>query len=97
MTTVSQKVPVAETSACRTGFRVCAAAATIGARAETGLVGEQPARYAVSCRLGTLAPVKPPAAAVGLKALATISSMRARAGQVHARRIRRIRRHRRSP
>ena len=31
MTTVSQKVPVAETSACRTGLRAWAAAATIGA------------------------------------------------------------------
>ncbi len=30
-TTVSQKVPVEETSACRTGFLVWAAAATIGA------------------------------------------------------------------
>ena len=30
-TTVSQKVPVEETSAWRTGFRVCAAAAAIGA------------------------------------------------------------------
>ena len=29
--TVSQKVPDAETSACRTGFLVCAAAATMGA------------------------------------------------------------------
>lgn len=31
ITTVSQKVPVEETSAWRTGFRVWAAAATIGA------------------------------------------------------------------
>ena len=30
-TTVSQKVPVEDTSAWRTGFRVCAAAAAIGA------------------------------------------------------------------
>ena len=30
-TTVSQNVPVALTSACRTGFFVCAAAATMGA------------------------------------------------------------------
>ena len=31
ITTVSQKVPVDETSAWRTGLRLCAAAATIGA------------------------------------------------------------------
>ena len=31
MTTVSQNVPVDETNAWRTGLRVCAAAATIGA------------------------------------------------------------------
>ena len=31
ITTVSQNVPVADTSACRTGFLDCAAAATIGA------------------------------------------------------------------
>ena len=30
-TTVSQKVPLADTSACRTGLRVWAAAATMGA------------------------------------------------------------------
>ncbi len=30
-TTVSQNVPVEDTRACRTGFVVCAAAATIGA------------------------------------------------------------------
>lgn len=31
ITTVSQKVPVLDTKACRTGLRVFAAAATIGA------------------------------------------------------------------
>lgn len=31
ITTVSQKVPLLDTNACRTGLRVCAAAATMGA------------------------------------------------------------------
>ncbi len=50
-TTVSQNVPVDETSAWRTGFLVCAAAATIGALPEPRLVREEAARDAEAHRL----------------------------------------------
>lgn len=63
-TTVSQKVPVADTRACRTGLRVCAAEATVG-RSHARLIGEQPPCHAEAHGYQSPCPTSPPAAARG--------------------------------
>ena len=87
---MSQNVPVAETSACRTGFRVCAAAATMGAEPRPDSLENSPRATPYRAAISTVVPAKPPAAAVGLKALATINSI---AGQSRERFPRRIATH----
>ena len=74
MTTVSQNVPVDETSAWRTGFRVWAAAATIGAEPRPDSFENRP-RATPKRAAPAPAPTKPPAAAGGENALFTISSI----------------------
>ena len=72
-TTVSQKVPVEETSAWRTGFFVIAAAATIGALPRPDSFEKRP--RATPNRIASFipAPRKPPMAACPLNALERIS------------------------
>ena len=81
-TTVSQKVPVEETSACRTGFFVCAAAATMGALPRPDSFEKRP--RATPNRIASFipAPRNPPRAAWPLKALDRIR--RKVAGRVSA-------------
>ena len=68
ITTVSQNVPVEETNACRTGFRVWAAAATIGAEPNPDSLENNP--LAIPKRAATIitVPVAPPPAAFNEKA-----------------------------
>ena len=75
ITTVSQKVPVDETSACRTGLRLWAAAATIGAEPRPDSFENRPRATPNRAAISTVAPANPPAAAVGENALFTISSI----------------------
>ena len=63
ITTVSQKVPVEETSAWRTGFRVWAAAATIGAEPNPDSLEKRPLAIPNLAGIITLAPANPPPAA----------------------------------
>ena len=67
-TTVSQKVPVEDTSAWRTGFLVCAAAAAIGAEPIPDSLEKSPLAipYCMAKRIPV--PTSPPAAAPGAKA-----------------------------
>ena len=73
ITTVSQKVPVLDTSAWRTGFRVCAAAATIGALPIPLSLLNSPRAIPYLAAIITVAPTNPPPAAEGLNADFTIS------------------------
>ena len=72
-TTVSQKVPVEDTNACRTGFLVCAAAATIGALPSPDSFENNP--RAIPNRIASLtpAPRNPPIAACPVNALSKIN------------------------
>ncbi len=71
-TTVSQKVPVDDTSAWRTGFLVCAAAATIGALPSPDSFEKRPRAIPKRIACMTPAPRKPPTAAWPVNALETI-------------------------
>ena len=62
-TTVSQKVAVEETSAWRTGSRVCAAAATIGALPSPDSFEKRPRATPKRSASRMPAPRKPPTAA----------------------------------
>ena len=79
---MSQKVPVEETSACRTGFFVIAAAATIGALPRPDSFEKRP--RATPNRIASFipAPMKPPKAACPVKAVEKMS--RKVAGRVSA-------------
>ena len=68
MTTVSQNVPLLDTSACLTGLRVCAAAATIGAEPSPDSLLNSPRAIPKRAAIITDVPTKPPPAACGLKA-----------------------------
>ena len=78
MTTVSQKVPVLETKACRTGLRVCAVAATMGPLPMPLSLENKPRAKPYRAAIISVEPTKPPPAASGLKA---DSTMRRMAGQ----------------
>ena len=67
-TTVSQNVPVEDTSAWRTGFLVCAAAAAIGAEPRPDSLENRPLAtpYWIAIRIPL--PTRPPAAAPGANA-----------------------------
>ena len=67
-TTVSQKVPVADTSACLTGFFVFAAAATMGAEPRPASLEKRPRAMPKRAAIMTDAPMNPPPAACGVKA-----------------------------
>ena len=77
--TVSQKVAVEETKACRTGFFVMAAAATMGADPNPDSLENKPLAIPYLAVNIIEAPTKPPPAADGLNAESTISLM---AGQI---------------
>ena len=68
-TTVSQKVPVEETSACRTGLRVWAAAATMGAEPIPDSLENRPRAMPYRAAVIMPEPMRPPAAAPGVKAI----------------------------
>ena len=68
MTTVSQKVPVDETSAWRTGLRVWAAAATMGAEPRPDSLLNRPRAIPMRAATMTVVPTKPPPAAWGVNA-----------------------------
>ena len=68
MTTVSQNVAVLDTRAWRTGFRVCAVAATMGALPMPLSLLNRPRAMPYRAAIITLLPTKPPPAAEGLKA-----------------------------
>ena len=72
-TTVSQNVPVEETSACRTGLRVCAAEATSGAEPMPDSLENSPRAtpYCIARRMPP--PVSPPATAPGWNASVKIA------------------------
>ena len=72
-TTVSQKVPVDETSACRTGLRVLAAAATIGAEPRPDSLEKRPRAIPYRQASRTVEPTNPPPTALAVKAPETIS------------------------
>ena len=65
ITTVSQKVPVEETSAWRTGLRVWAAAATMGAEPRPDSLEKSPREMPQRAAMMTVAPTNPPPAASG--------------------------------
>ena len=71
-TTVSQKVPVDDTSAWRTGFFVCAAAATIGALPSPDSFENSPRAMPKRIACMIPAPRKPPTAAWPVNALETM-------------------------
>ena len=73
ITTVSQNVPDDETNAWRTGLRVCAAAATIGAEPIPDSLENKPLAIPKRAAVITVAPTNPPPAAVGVKADTHIS------------------------
>ncbi len=75
-TIVSRNVPVMETSPCRTGSFVCAAAAAIGADPRPASFENMP-RAMPFCMAATIAPTAPPAAACQPKADFTISAIAA--------------------
>ncbi len=78
MTTVSQKVPVMDTSAWRAGLRVAAAEATMGAEPRPDSLENRP-RAQPNCSASIRPePSAPPKAALAVKALST---MRQSAGQ----------------
>src|SRR3990172_999331 len=68
ITTVSQKVPVDETNAWRTGFFVCAAAATIGALPKPDSFENRPLAIPNLTASFMVEPRKPPIAACPLNA-----------------------------
>ena len=68
ITTVSQKVPVEDTSAWRTGFVVFVAAATMGADPNPDSLEKSPRDTPKRAAIITVAPAKPPPAAIGVKA-----------------------------
>ena len=68
ITTVSQNVPLAETKACLTGFRVCAEAATIGAEPIPDSLENKPRAIPYRAANIMVLPAKPPPAACGIKA-----------------------------
>ena len=63
ITTVSQNVPLEETSACRTGFFVRAAAATMGALPRPDSFENSPRAMPYRSAMATLLPANPPVAA----------------------------------
>ena len=65
---VSIKVPVMDTSPCSAGHFVFAAAATIGAEPRPDSLEKTPRAIPDRIASMTVAPAKPPAAAVGVKA-----------------------------
>lgn len=65
ITTVSQKVPLLDTNACRTGLRVCAAAATMGADPNPDSLENNPREIPNRAAIMTVEPRKPPPAAWG--------------------------------
>ena len=67
-TTVSQKVPVAETRACHTGLRVWAAEATSGADPMPDSLEKSPRATPKRRAIITPCPTRPPATAPGVKA-----------------------------
>ena len=67
-TTVVQKVPVAETSACRTGLRVCAALATSGADPIPDSFENRPRATPYCSARRIPPPTSPPVTAPGLNA-----------------------------
>ena len=73
MMTVSQKVPLEETSAWRTGLRVWAAEATIGALPIPDSLENSPRAIPYRAASITVLPTKPPPAASGEKADTQIS------------------------
>ena len=68
MMIVSINVPVMETSPCSAGHFVLAAAATMGAEPRPDSLENTPRATPDRMASMTLAPAKPPAAAVGVKA-----------------------------
>ena len=73
ITTVSQNVPLDDTSACRTGLRVCAAAATMGAEPSPLSLLNRPRAIPMRAAIITVLPTNPPPAASGLNAALTMS------------------------
>ena len=73
ITTVSQNVPDDDTKAWRTGLRVCAAAATIGAEPNPDSFENRPRAMPYLAAIITDEPTKPPPAASGEKADTHIS------------------------
>ena len=69
MMIVSMKVPVMEMRPCSAGHLVLAAAATIGALPRPDSLEKTPRATPFRMATKTVAPRKPPAAAVGVKAL----------------------------
>ena len=67
--TVSQKVPVMDTSACRTGLRVWAVAAAMGAVPRPLSLENRPRAMPYRQAIISAPPAKPPAAACQPKAL----------------------------
>ena len=74
MMMVSMKVPVMEMRPCSAGHFVLAAAATIGALPRPDSLEKTPRATPLRIATSTVAPRKPPAAAVGVKALTMICS-----------------------
>ena len=72
-TTVSQKVPVEETSAWRTGLRVCAALATSGAEPMPDSFENRPRATPYCIAMRRPPPTSPPATAPGLNASVRIA------------------------
>ena len=75
ITTVSQKVPVMDTSAWRAGLRVVAAEATMGAEPKPDSFENRPRAQPNWIAAITPLPRRPPKAAWGLKALSKISAI----------------------
>ena len=81
MMTVSQNVPVIETSACRAGLRVEAAEATMGADPRPDSLENRPRAQPNWSAIIRPDPTAPPNAALGVKAH---SQMRQMAGQMYS-------------
>ena len=75
MIIVSIKVPVIDTKPCSAGHFVLAAAATIGALPRPDSLEKTPRAIPLRIAIMTVAPRKPPEAAVGVKAQTRICSI----------------------
>ena len=77
-TTVSQKVPVEDTRACRTGLRVWAAEATRGAEPMPDSLENRPRATPKRRAMSRPWPTRPPATAPGVKARRRMAPMAGR-------------------